>query len=78
MLNPTNVRPMRLSRRSKPFDSVDWLFELKIDDFRSLAYIEQRECQLVSRNGNVFRGFKDPAQWIGENLRVESAGSTAR
>jgi ATP-dependent DNA ligase len=27
----------------------------------------------VSRNGNTFRNFKDLAQWIGENLRVENA-----
>src|SRR5215469_15722691 len=28
---------------------------------------------LVSRNGNTFRNFKALAQWIGENLPVESA-----
>jgi bifunctional non-homologous end joining protein LigD len=64
---------MRLSRRPKPFDSDDYIFELKIDGFRSLAYIENRQCDLVSRNGNTFRNFKDLAQWIGENLRVENA-----
>ena len=31
------------------------------------------KCDLVSRNGNTLRNFKDLAQWIGENLRVESA-----
>jgi len=64
---------MRLSRRPEPFDSDDHIFELKIDGFRSLAYIENGNCDLVSRNGNTFRNFKDLAQWIGENLRVESA-----
>jgi len=54
---------MRLSRRP----------ELKIDGFRSLAYVENGQCDLVSRNGHTFRNFKDLAQWIGENLRVESA-----
>jgi len=28
---------------------------------------------LISRNGNVFRGFADLAAWIAEHLRVESA-----
>jgi len=46
---------------------------LKIDGFRSLAYIENGKCNLVSRNGNTFRNFKDLAQWIGEHLRVENA-----
>jgi hypothetical protein len=29
---------MWLSRRSAPFDSDDYIYELKIDGFRSLAY----------------------------------------
>src|SRR5215469_5455100 len=70
---PRNLRPMRLSRRSEPFDGDDYIFELKIDGFRALAYVENGQCDLVSRNGNTFRNFKDLAQWIGENLRVESA-----
>src|SRR6516165_9057689 len=64
---------MRLSRRPEPFDSDDYIFELKIDGFRSLAYIENGQCDLVSRNGNTFRNFKDLALWIGENLLVEDA-----
>src|SRR3989442_3047174 len=68
-----NLRPMRLSRRSAPFDSDEFIYELKIDGFRSLAYIENGQCDLVSRNGNTFRKFKDLALWIGENLRVENA-----
>jgi hypothetical protein len=63
---------MRLSRRPEPFDSHDYIFEL-IDGFRSLAYIENGQCDLVSRNGNTFRNFKALAEWIGENLRVENA-----
>jgi bifunctional non-homologous end joining protein LigD len=64
---------MRLSRRPEPFDSDDYLFELKIDGFRSLAFIEDGQCDLISRNGNTFRNFKDLAQWICENLRVHNA-----
>jgi bifunctional non-homologous end joining protein LigD len=64
---------MRLSRRASPFDSGDFIFELKIDGFRSLAYVENGQCDLVSRNGNTFRNIKDLANWIGENLRVENA-----
>lgn len=67
---PTSIRP---SRRLKPFDSDDFIFELKIDGFRALAHIEDGRCNLVSRNGNTFHNFKALAQWIGGNLRVESA-----
>jgi bifunctional non-homologous end joining protein LigD len=64
---------MRLSRRPEPFDSDEYIFELKIDGFRSLAYIEDGQCDLVSRNGHTFRNFKHLGEWIGANLRVESA-----
>ncbi len=45
---------MRLLRIPEPFDHPDFLFEPKIDGFRSLAYIDGRDCQLVSRNGRVY------------------------
>jgi bifunctional non-homologous end joining protein LigD len=68
-----NLRPIRLSRRAEAFDSEDFLFELKIDGFRALAYIENGKSQLVSRNGNVFRGFADLASWIAERVPIGSA-----
>jgi bifunctional non-homologous end joining protein LigD len=43
------ISPMRLSI-TKPFDSADHIFELKHDGFRAIAYIENGECRLVSRN----------------------------
>jgi len=38
---PRKMRPMRLSRRSEPFDSDEFMYELKIDRFRALAYISK-------------------------------------
>src|SRR5262245_53941543 len=51
------MRPIRLSRRSEPFDSDQFIYELKIDGFRALAHIDGGQAQLISRNGNTFRGF---------------------
>jgi bifunctional non-homologous end joining protein LigD len=48
---------MRLTRVAKPFDDPDYLFELKHDGFRAIAYIENGECKLVSRNLNHFKSF---------------------
>src|SRR5262245_29003833 len=70
---PRRMRPIRLSRRIEPFDSDQFIFELKIDGFRALAHIEDGGGELISRNGNVFRGFSDLATWIAKHLRVESA-----
>src|SRR5262249_49931465 len=70
---PRRMGPIRLSRRKEPFDSDAFLFELKIDGFRALAHIEVGKGELISRNGNVFRGFAELATWIAKHLRVKSA-----
>jgi bifunctional non-homologous end joining protein LigD len=41
----------------EPFDNPEYIFELKHDGFRALAYIENGECKLVSRNLNQFKSF---------------------
>jgi len=45
---PRKMRPMRLSRRTEPFDSGQFIYELKIDGFRALARIEAGQGQLIS------------------------------
>jgi hypothetical protein len=50
--------------------SIQWLFELKHDGFRSLAYLEDGECWLVSRHRNVYKSF--------ETLREALAGLKAK
>jgi hypothetical protein len=41
---------MRLPRRPAPFDSDDFIFELKIDGFHALAHIASGNGELVFRN----------------------------
>jgi bifunctional non-homologous end joining protein LigD len=48
---------MRL-RITKPFDDPDYIFELKHDGFRALAYVEEGKCRLVSRNSNLLNRSK--------------------
>jgi bifunctional non-homologous end joining protein LigD len=43
-------QPMLLGRRAEAFDDPDWLFELKHDGFRALAFIDAGRCRLISRN----------------------------
>jgi hypothetical protein len=54
---PRNLRPIRLSRRIEPFDCDQFIYELKIEGFRALAHTEAGRGELISENGNVFRGF---------------------
>jgi ATP-dependent DNA ligase len=48
-MNLPQIEPMTLSRVRAAFDHADFLFELKHDGFRSLAYISAGRCELVSR-----------------------------
>ncbi len=48
---------MTLSRIPAAFDHPDFLFELKHDGFRSLAYISDGHCELVSRKRNHYKSF---------------------
>jgi ATP-dependent DNA ligase len=52
-----NFTALPLQRRRDPFDHRDWLYELKLDGFRALAYVEGGRGRLVSRNGNTFKRF---------------------
>jgi bifunctional non-homologous end joining protein LigD len=52
-------QPLPLTRRPEPFSHPDWLFEVKYDGFRALAYRHPSGVQLVSRNGNKFASFTD-------------------
>jgi ATP-dependent DNA ligase len=49
------VAPMRLLRIPEPFDHLDFIFEPKLDGFRALAHVRGHRCELVSRNGHVFK-----------------------
>jgi len=42
-------QPLPVTPRQRPFDGSDWLFELKYDGSRALAYLERGTCRLVSR-----------------------------
>jgi bifunctional non-homologous end joining protein LigD len=54
---PPRFQPLPVKPRSEAFDHPDWLFELKVDGFRSLVYLERGRCRLVSRNNNEFKSF---------------------
>jgi bifunctional non-homologous end joining protein LigD len=55
-----------------PFDDPDFLFELKVDGFRALAYIDDGVCELVSRRRNPYKSFKDLQSSLA-NLKVKNA-----
>ena len=62
-----------MAPRKESFDSDDWLFELKHDGFRCLAYLADGERKLVSRNRNVFKTFKPLEAALARTLKVKNA-----
>jgi hypothetical protein len=73
MQNLPQLAPMTLSRLREPFDDPDWLFELKHDGFRTLAYVERGKCELISRRRNVYKSFESLREAISRLLRVDNA-----
>ena len=47
---PHEVKPMLAKLKDAPFDSPEWLFEIKWDGYRAIAEIENAEVNLYSRN----------------------------
>lgn len=47
-----------LIRQPDPFTDDEWLFEVKYDGFRSLAFADDGRCRLVSRKGKVYDRFR--------------------
>ena len=55
-----------------PFNDPDFLFELKVDGFRALAYIDDGVCELVSRRRNPYKSFRELANSL-RQLKVKNA-----
>jgi bifunctional non-homologous end joining protein LigD len=51
--------PMPLARAREPFDHPDWVFELKYDGFRALAFVNGGGTKLISRRSLEYRRFDD-------------------
>jgi len=49
---PTTIHPMLAESIEHPFDGDEWLFEIKWDGYRAIAFIENDKVRLVSRNQN--------------------------
>lgn len=51
---PKNIKPMLATLVDKPFDEKGWLYEVKWDGYRTIAYVTNGEADLQSRNNKSF------------------------
>lgn len=49
---PAVIHPMLATPWDDAFDSEDWIFEIKWDGYRAIAFVESGKARLVSRNQN--------------------------
>lgn len=60
-------------RRRDLFESAEWVYELKHDGFRALAYVGGGRCRFISRRGKQMKRFGDLAACVAKELKVTSA-----
>ncbi|ASU32788.1 DNA ligase D [Mucilaginibacter xinganensis] len=51
---PKKIKPMLATLVDEPFDDPEWLYEVKWDGYRAMAYINNGEVELLSRNNKTF------------------------
>jgi bifunctional non-homologous end joining protein LigD len=83
---PLSIHPMLAESVDDPFDNPEWLFEIKWDGYRAVAFIDDGKVRLVSRNQNDltarFAELKDLSQFLraksvildGEVVALDSEG----
>lgn len=64
---------MPLVRINEPWDDPDWIFELKYDGFRSLAYVNCERTRLVSRKNAEYKRYGELAREITAALTPHEA-----
>lgn len=70
---PTTIHPMLASIVETPFDDPGWLFEIKWDGYRAVAFLENGSVRLVSRNQNDLTPRYPELRDLDKLIRAKSA-----
>ena len=70
---PSAVHPMLATLVDKPFDNPQWLFEIKWDGYRAVAFLEGGKARLVSRNQNEMTSQYPELRDLPADVRARSA-----
>ncbi len=70
---PSTIHPMLAVSVAKAFNNPDWLFEIKWDGYRAVAFIDNGRLRLVSRNQNDLTGQFSELGALPKFLKAERA-----
>ena len=70
---PTAIHPMLATSVDDPFDDPEWLFEIKWDGYRAIAFIAGGKVRLVSRNQNDLTAQYPELQSVPSFIEAETA-----
>jgi bifunctional non-homologous end joining protein LigD len=70
---PASIHPMLAESVDKPFDGADWLFEIKWDGYRAVAFLENGKVRLVSRNQNDLTARYPELQDLPKSVNAKNA-----
>ena len=70
---PSAIHPMLATLVDKPFDDDEWLFEIKWDGYRAVAFLEDGKVRLVSRNQNDLTGEYPELRGLADHVRARTA-----
>ncbi|HEX3009854.1 MAG TPA: DNA ligase D, partial [Bacteroidales bacterium] len=69
---PEGIKPMLATLVDEPFDDPEWQFEIKWDGYRTLAFIEEEDVNLLSRNNKSFSEKYYPIRQALENWKFDA------
>jgi bifunctional non-homologous end joining protein LigD len=70
---PQSIHPMLATLVAEPFTNPEWLFEVKWDGYRALAFIRDGAVRLVSRNQNDLTAQYPELRDLPASIGAESA-----
>ena len=70
---PTVIHPMLATLVDKPFDDQQWLYEVKWDGYRAIAFLDGGPVRLVSRNQNDLTAAYPELHSIADSVKARTA-----
>jgi bifunctional non-homologous end joining protein LigD len=70
---PHAIRPMLATLVDKPFDSEEWLYEVKWDGYRAVTFLDGKSLRLVSRNQNDLTAAYPELHEIPKSIKARTA-----